>query len=156
MADIDVGAVGTVYDSTSLAEDISMSVDDTPTGYVADVILLSEYTDVTVGGEGAMEVADGKVTEDTISAVSLFTMGILPRRVSNYSGYMNISISGTFTGTIELQRSYDRGITWHAVDSFTAPEESSLTDLEIGVRYRLGCPTAWTSGTALCRLGIGG
>lgn len=149
MADVNIG----VNDSASVAEDITLAIDQTPTGWVADVISLSEYVDVDIAGYGGVLVEDGHWTQDEISAVGLYTKALCPRRTSNYSGYMNVSISGTFVGTVVLQRSFDKGATWHAVSTYTSITETSLTDQELGVLYRLGCPSSWTSGTAICRLG---
>ena len=144
-----------VNDSVSVAENISVAVDDTPTAWVADVISLSEYIDVAIAGEGAGEVEGGFYTIAEIGAVGIFTKAIIPRRTSNRPGYLNISISGTFVASVVLQRSFDGGVTWNTYATYTTVTESSLTDLEIGVRYRLGIPTSYTSGTAICRLGIG-
>jgi hypothetical protein len=143
-----------VNDGISAAEDINMTLVAEP--HIAEVISLAEYIDVTVGGEGPQEVTGDTHTEDEITAVGIFTKGILPMKLSNSAGYLNISISGSFTGTVALQRSFDNGVTWHNVATYTDVIETSKTDKERGVRYRLGCPTTWTSGTALCRLGTGG
>ena len=72
----------------------------------------------------------------------------------------NLSIWGTFVGTIALQRSFDQGTTWNTVAadaygtaaSWTAPVDLIIdTQGEQGVLYRLNC-TAYTSGTANWRL----
>lgn len=66
-------------------------------------------------------------------------------------GGFSLSISGTFAGTVQLQRSFDNGGTWHSVEEFTATAEKNGMEHEDGILYRLEC-TAYTSGTAVCRL----
>ncbi|MDO9334843.1 MAG: hypothetical protein Q7T61_00440 [Caulobacter sp.] len=73
-------------------------------------------------------------------------------------GRFNISIWGTFTGTVEVQRSFDAGSTWIPVASpdlgqleLTVPVSLSAEETEQGVRYRLAC-TAYTSGTINYRM----
>ena len=63
-------------------------------------------------------------------------------------GDISLTISGTFTGNIVVQRSFDEGSTWHNVDTFTAVTE------EVGFepalcQYRVGVKAgeSW-SGTA--------
>ena len=74
-------------------------------------------------------------------------------------GGVNITLSGTFVATVQPQRSFDGGTTWHslatldgfAVRSFTAPISLPLWEPEEGVLYRLAC-TAYSSGTVVYRL----
>ena len=69
------------------------------------------------------------------------------------NGYLNVSVDGTFSATITLQRSFDDGSTWKDVDTFTASTEESLTDYEHGVQYRLTIKSGdYTSGNATVRL----
>ena len=74
---------------------------------------------------------------------------------------MNVSVWGTFVGTVQMQRSFDNGATWlpltsggAATKSFTAPASEMWTEVEQGVAYRLQC-TAYTSGTINYRLSQG-
>lgn len=80
------------------------------------------------------------------------------------SGPFNLSLWGTFVATVQLQRSFDGGLTWQQVQSdsvgatavsFTAVASVKL-DLgnEGGVLYRLNC-SAYTSGTVNYRLSTG-
>ena len=63
-------------------------------------------------------------------------------------GKFTISISGTFSATVSLQRSFDGGSTWMAVASYTAATEAQLTDHTLGILYRLGVANGdWSSGT---------
>lgn len=74
-------------------------------------------------------------------------------------GQFNLTISGTFTATVALQRSFDAGSSWHTLSrdsagnaaSYTAPCSMIAEEIEDGVLYRLNC-TAYTSGTAAYRI----
>ena len=70
----------------------------------------------------------------------------------NLSSRFNLDISGTFVGTVELQRSFDGGSSFQVVDgeTHTAPVSKVLEEPEAGVLYRFEC-TAYTSGTIVCR-----
>ena len=59
-----------------------------------------------------------------------------------------ISISGTFAGTIALQRSLDNGSTWHTIESYTTITEKNVEVVSDYWVYKLRT-TAWTSGTAV-------
>ena len=85
----------------------------------------------------------------TITASNQFTDPV------KLSGYFNVSISGTWTGTITVQRSWDLGSTWLDVDSWTANiEEYGLEPEHTNVvYYRIGAKTnALTNGSAILRL----
>ena len=89
----------------------------------------------------------GLVTKD-ISAQNTFSDGLY------VVGAFNLSISGTFVGTVTVQRSFDQGATWRDVDTFTAPIETAGSDPEPVVVYRAGIKTGeYTSGTASIRIG---
>lgn len=89
----------------------------------------------------------GLVTKD-VSAENTFSDGLY------VVGDFNLSISGTFVGTITVQRSFDQGSTWRDVDTFTAPIETAGSDPEPVVVYRAGIKTGeYTSGTASIRIG---
>jgi hypothetical protein len=86
------------------------------------------------------------LTTKTISAQNTFTDGVLTE------GYFNISISGTFSATVFVQRSTDN-TNWFDVDSFTAPVEQYGFDPEY-MYYRIGVKTGgYTSGSIVCRIG---
>lgn len=71
---------------------------------------------------------------------------------------INISIGGTFTGSITVQRSFD-GSTWFDVSknsdgaaaTYTAPTSLAVLETEAGAMYRLNC-TALSAGTAVYRI----
>lgn len=67
-------------------------------------------------------------------------------------GRFNISISGTFSGTLTVQRSRDRS-TWLDVDTFDAPSEDVGYDPEFNW-YRVGCKAGeLASGSVVVRIG---
>jgi hypothetical protein len=67
-------------------------------------------------------------------------------------GRINISVYGSFVGTVTLQRSMD-AVTWTTVDTYTSPEERFGHEPEL-IYYRVGFPTGgYTSGTAYVRIG---
>ncbi len=89
----------------------------------------------------------GAVTVD-LSAENTFSDGLYTE------GAFNLSISGTFSATITVQRSFDRGSTWRDVDTFTAPIETFGSDPDPVVVYRAGVKTGdYSSGTATVRIG---
>lgn len=66
-------------------------------------------------------------------------------------GSFNLSISGTFSATVTVQRSED-GTTWHNVDTWTAPSEEVGYDPILNY-YRVGVATGgYTSGTAVASM----
>lgn len=75
------------------------------------------------------------------------------------TGSINVSIWGTFVGTIQLQRSFDGGTTWiprafnwtSTLATSTVPISWVFDEGELGVQYRVAC-TAYTSGTINYRI----
>ena len=71
----------------------------------------------------------------------------------------NLSLWGTFSGTVQVERSFDRGASWLACSrdgagtpaSYSAPVSLVMEEPEAGVLYRLNC-TALSSGTVNYRL----
>jgi hypothetical protein len=87
--------------------------------------------------------------EASISAENTFTDGLQTEQAFNFS------IRGTWAGTITVQRSLDRGVTWRNVDTFTSNIETYGFDPGPSVVYRVGFETGnYTSGTADVRLGM--
>jgi hypothetical protein len=73
----------------------------------------------------------------------------------------NVSLSGTFVGTVQLERKFTAsgGSTWHPLTAagtqigiWTAPCSEVFEEPQGGVEYRLNC-TAYTSGTISYRMG---
>ena len=78
---------------------------------------------------------------------------VIMDRVHGGVGQLNVSISGTWAGTVTLQRSFNQGTTYHDVETWTSNAEEQLWDLEADVYYRIGVATGdYTSGTAVLRL----
>jgi hypothetical protein len=76
-----------------------------------------------------------------------------------FIGNFNVTIWGTFVGTVQLERSFDGGATWivaakdtsGTAAAYTAPCSLVCSEPESGVIYRLNC-TAYTSGTVSYRI----
>lgn len=68
-------------------------------------------------------------------------------------GKFNVSVSGTWAGTMTLQRRFGSSGSTLDVEAFTANTEKQGDEPEPGVEYRIGCKTGeYTSGTAECRV----
>jgi len=75
-------------------------------------------------------------------------------------GQFNVSTSGTYVATVQLERSFDKGANWFICSedsagtsaSYTAPFSVMAQESEVGTLYRLNC-VAYTSGTITYRLG---
>ena len=83
----------------------------------------------------------------SISGDNLFT------DAAEIIGYFNISISGSWVGTVTAQRSFDLGSTWYDVSTWTANTQEYGFEPERRVYYRVGIKAGeYTSGTAILRL----
>ena len=88
----------------------------------------------------------------TGQSAGMLVKGIDDRRANPF----NLSLWGTFVGTVRLERSFD-GSTWLPITAlgsainFTGPVSETFEEAEGGVQYRLNC-TAYTSGTVNYRL----
>lgn len=77
-------------------------------------------------------------------------------------GSFNLELSGTWVGTVQLERSFDGGTTYVAVGKDTSGTAATYTsnvsivvvEPEPGALYRIRC-TAYTSGTVAYRLSAG-
>ncbi len=92
-----------------------------------------------------------------LSAAETYTDEIIPIVVDDWkiksTGLMNVSISGTWAGTLSLERCFHNEETWHTVESFITNEETQVSVCESNVAYRIGFAAgAYTSGTANVRL----
>jgi hypothetical protein len=68
----------------------------------------------------------------------------------NYRGRFNVSLSGVSGNEVSVERSFDTGSTWTAVESFTADTELYAESPEVNVLWRFNC-TSYTSGTIVYR-----
>ena len=85
-------------------------------------------------------MADARLVTATITGDDEWTDSI------RLSGAFDLSIAGSFTATITVQRSYDNS-TWRDVDTFTGPIETVGFQGEIAY-YRAGVKALeFTSGT---------
>jgi len=68
-------------------------------------------------------------------------------------GYFNLSISGTWTGTVSVERSFDGGLNYHTVEQFTENTQEVGYEPGHGIYYRVGIATGdYGTGTAVCLL----
>ena len=104
---------------------------------------------------GAQEQAQS-IVNTTIGALNAATPGLF------MLGCFNVAVWGVFTGTVQVQCSFDGGTTWipvinkrtGAMITFTAPGAIQEDEVEPGVQYRCQM-TAYTSGTANVRISEG-
>lgn len=68
-------------------------------------------------------------------------------------GHFNFSLSGTWAGTVTIQRSFDSGASWLDVAAYTANTQDRGLEPELNTLYRAGFKSGeYTSGTAVVRL----
>lgn len=97
----------------------------------------------------------------TVVAGTFVATGESPRFVPSANlrrGRFNVSIWGTFVGTVQLQRTFDGGASWLACSkpdltlaNFTETVSFVVEETEDNVDYRLAC-IAYTSGTINYRM----
>lgn len=97
------------------------------------------------------------VASASITAQNTFTDWIAPSTQNALGitamGYLNLSIYGTWVGTVTVQRTFDDGTTVLDVVTYTSNAERLVEDHEHGIKYRVGIKTGdFTSGTANVRL----
>lgn len=90
----------------------------------------------------------GMTVQNTLSAENTWVvLAIL--------GKFNVSVSGTFSATVTIQRKFSGDSDWRDVDSFTATAERNGVELEDNVQYRVGIKTGdYSSGIVDARLGL--
>jgi len=96
----------------------------------------------------------GQNVAASVSAANVFTSYIIVTGVGE-ARIFNISISGTWSATVTIQRSFDEGASWSSaytyVGNTSGPIDDGLTNST--VRYRIGIATGnYTSGTAVLSL----
>ena len=87
----------------------------------------------------AMETVSGSFT------------GVATGAVAAMSGDFNVSLSGFGAATVRLERSFDDGVTFKVVESYTGDTERLVTEPEKRVLWRFNC-TSHTSGTIAWRI----
>ena len=94
-----------------------------------------------------------KDTRTAASDVSALTENSFCTQV-NLMGFFNLSITGTWVGTVTVQRSFDGGTNWVDVENYTSNVQDVGYEAEENIFYRVGIKTGnYTSGTAVCRIG---
>jgi hypothetical protein len=120
----------------------------TPSATTGSITLTSSAALFNAGHVGALWKLIGDYAITGAIAAAAQTVGVM----TLYAGEkMIVSLSGTWTGTVTLERSFDAGATWLAYIAYTANATAEIANLEDGVRYRLNA-TAWTSGACTGRL----
>lgn len=98
-------------------------------------------------------VAHAAVVLNSASIAAENTFSCTTTACPAMQGDFNLSLSGTWSGTVHLQRSFDDGVTWLDVTSYTANIQDRGFEPEVGVRYRFGVKTGnYSSGTVVGRL----
>ena len=90
----------------------------------------------------------------TLTAQGEHTKNLIPVVTSRYQKLINISIEGTFEGTVALQRQFkeESGDTWHYTgDSWTSSTQKAFPVTEPGIKYRL-ILKIHVSGSAIARI----
>lgn len=107
------------------------------------------YADTSGNGMGVSFVNRAKVDE-VLNAVETTTS-------ARMRGTFNASLDGTFVATLQIERSYDNGVTWNPLTAmglaitFSVPCEEIFSEPESGVLYRWNC-VAYTSGNIEARI----
>ena len=91
------------------------------------------------------------MVQETREAVSASFTGTGSTDAFVTRGGFNMSLSGFGDATAKLQRSFDQGVSWLDVESFTADVERRVDDPEQDVYYRVNI-SVYTSGTIVVRL----
>jgi len=88
-----------------------------------------------------------KKIDRVINSDNLFTDSV------ELTGHFNVSISGTWSATLTVQRSFDSGDTWFDVKTFVSNAQEYGFEPEAGVFYRIGTKLGeFVSGVATVRL----
>ena len=149
MADLSIST----SDAAALSEAVGVPVEQRQ---VSDAIVLAEGVTISIPFATRGNVAYGVAGAQNkfTSAFNPFAKIASGMKYPALAGKFNVSLTGSFVGTVTLQRSFDRGTSWvDTAETWTAIAEKVITSCEEGVLYRLGIKTGgYTSGTAFCRL----
>ena len=84
----------------------------------------------------------------TLTAENTFSDSVEIQR-----GRFNLSLSGTWVASVTVQRSFDDGVNWVDVESFSANTEQIGQEPEDDTLYRFGIKTGnYTSGSVVGRI----
>jgi hypothetical protein len=96
-------------------------------------------------------VSIGQNIAQGVSAANTFTTGYIIVTGVGDARYFTVTITGTWVGTVTLQRSFDEGASWIDAVNYTTNQNYNYDDglTNSTVRYRIGIKTGnYTSGTA--------
>jgi hypothetical protein len=93
------------------------------------------------------------MTKRAYKAIVSLSASDVSDSIGIYSDSIDLSITGTFVGTVLLQRSWDLGLTWGTLETFTTITEKNVKTASKGFIYRLNF--TWTSGTMNGYIGVG-
>lgn len=121
---------------------------------LAALFLLVGPAQAGLNAPGGLELATNIVSGSFVATGNSATQ--------QYLGMFNVSLSGTFVGTVILERSFDGGTNFLPVaidtsgtpNAYTAPMSIVVNEPEPGAIYRLRC-SAYTSGTITYRMAAG-
>lgn len=86
-------------------------------------------------------------SESTLSAADTYCEPV------SVDGEFNFSVTGTWVGSVTVQRSFDGGLNWGDVEAFNDNVERRGSEIEDNVQYRAGFKVGeYTSGSAIVRL----
>lgn len=143
------------YDSVSVAESKTAVVSDPGSSKVENVVLVEGVTISLENSAGVATINSSSSVIKTITGENSFTNAVIPKKNRWSYGHLNVSVSLAGTLTVSLLRSYNRGVTWGVVDSWTASKETYIFEYEQGIMYCIGVlPGGYTTGSAICRLGV--
>jgi hypothetical protein len=91
-----------------------------------------------------MTIRAPRVLTGALSAVGASSAAV-------FKGEFSFWVYGTFVGTVQLEASFDNGVTWVALYSTTSRDRKLCDEPEDGILYRVSM-TAYTSGTANFRI----
>lgn len=100
------------------------------------------------------------IVTKTITAENIFSDPLTIPNLNNTQRKTEFNCSiwlsaGTFSATVTVQRSFDNGVTWLDVATFSAPEENVGQEIESSIKYRIGVKTGdYVSGTIEVRLAV--
>lgn len=123
----------------------------TPSAISGDITLTASRAHFEAGmvGELYKLTSAGQNVQESVTAENTFTNSVLVTGVGS-SRDLNISIAGTWSATVTLQRSTDDA-TWVDVQTYTTNTTTTYNDTfdNISYYYRIGVKTGdYTSGTA--------
>lgn len=91
---------------------------------------------------GTYRLATGTFTANDQDSEVIKSTGLTP---------VAIRVWGTFSATVDIEKSYDAGDTWVVVKQYTSAADEIYEEVEAGVQFRLST-SVYSSGTVNYRL----